>query len=152
MKPSIRAVGELTAVHGLLAWTYVALLAAFRPGSLALPVSELLPMRRDTFGAVSFLLSAVAAFAIQCGDCPTVRGRAPADAALRTIFVYPLLVWAYLDLNSITHPETIHHRLTHFSGWPTEGMTASCSFVLSASALFVLRWRAHRRSETICDG
>jgi hypothetical protein len=53
--------------------------------------------------------------------------------------VYGLLVWAYLAVNSLTHPETMALPLTHFLPWPLEGETAVACFVLSAAAFFILR-------------
>jgi hypothetical protein len=66
-------------------------------------------------------------------------GRRLARAALRTAVVYGLLVWVYLAVNSLTHPETLVMPLTHLLPWPLEGDTALASFVLSACAFAALR-------------
>ncbi|TDT98542.1 hypothetical protein EDD99_6769 [Streptomyces sp. 846.5] len=141
-----RSALEVALVHGLLGWLYVAAVAVFRLQDLALPIASPLPVRRDTFGACCFAVSALASFALQLGTgtlwVRRERRRGPVDAALRTIVVYTLLAWAYLGANSITHPETIARQLTHFTDFPTEGTTAVWCFAASAAALFALRTRA----------
>lgn len=67
-------------------------------------------------------------------------------ALLRTVRGYGLLVWAYLALNAVTHPETLRMQLTHFAPWPAEGDTAVLCFAASAVAFFVLRLRRSGRS------
>lgn len=50
-------------VFGFAGWAYIALNAVFHPDTLALPLTHLLPFpREDTFGVVSFLISATAFF------------------------------------------------------------------------------------------
>ncbi|WP_059010416.1 hypothetical protein [Streptomyces specialis] len=147
----LRPALEVTAVHGLLGWLYVAAVAAVRPDDLTVPITSLLPLRRDTFGTCCFAASAAAAFALQAGarsplpwapDRPRRAPRpGPVDAALRTVLAYGLVVWAYLAVNSLTHPETIALRLTHFAPFPTEGATAVACFAASAAALVALRVR-----------
>jgi hypothetical protein len=67
-------------------------------------------------------------------------------AMLRTVFSYGLLMWVYVAVNSLTHPETMSQPLTHFLAWPLEGDTGSVCFALSAVAFLVLRMRgAHDR-------
>lgn len=153
MRAGVRALAEVALVHGLLGWLYVAAWAAARPGDLSAPVTSLLPLRRDTFGALAFAASAVAAFALQTGHGRLWPGRpvrsGTVDAALRTVVGYALLVWAYLCVNSFTHPETIGRRLTHFAPLPTEGATAVACYLGSAVALFTLRVRAGRRAEKV---
>ncbi|MFF7634660.1 hypothetical protein ACFZB9_16100 [Kitasatospora sp. NPDC008050] len=63
-------------------------------------------------------------------------------AVLRTLVGYPLLLWAYLCVNSLTHPQTIDRQLTHFAAVPTEGTAAVGCFALSAVALLALRLHA----------
>lgn len=65
-------------------------------------------------------------------------------ALLRTVAVYGLIVWAYLAVNSLTHPETMSMPLTHLLSWPTEGLTATLAFAASALAFLLLRVRTHR--------
>jgi hypothetical protein len=160
MRAGVRALAEVALVHGLLGWLYVAAWAAARPGDLSAPVTSLLTLRRDTFGALAFAASAAAAFALQTGRgrpgqslvprCPVRSGTV--DAALRTVVGYALLVWAYLCVNSLTHPETIGRRLTHFAPLPTEGATAVACYLSSALALFALRVRAARRAGRVGSG
>ena len=137
---------ETVMVYGLFGWLYVAVYAAARPLDLSSSIAAFVPLRRDTFGALSFLLSAAAAFALQLGSTPlwtrTPRRRGPLDAALRTVCGYALLVWAYLCVNSLTHPYTIAMRLVHFSATPAEGTMADLCFAASAACLFALRLRA----------
>lgn len=141
-----RSALEVAPVHGLLGWLYVAAVAVFRLQDLALSIASPLPLRRDTFGACCFLVSVLASFALQLGTgtlwVRRERRRGPVDAALRTIVVYTLLVWAYLCANSIAHPVTTARQLTHFTDFPTEGTTAVWCFAASAVALLALRTRA----------
>ncbi|WP_145909854.1 hypothetical protein [Kitasatospora viridis] len=143
---------DVALVHGLLGWLYVAAWAATRPGTLSGELSSWLPLRRDTFGALCFALSAAAHLVRGLRPAgPPWRDRTrpgpgqPGDrvaAVLRTLVGYPLLVWAYLCVNSLTHPQTIDRQLTHFAPVPTEGTTAVACFALSAAALLALRLRA----------
>ena len=150
MRPLIRPLLEVAAFQGLLGWLYVAACAAARPADMSQAIAAVLPMRRDTFGACCFVLSALAAFALQVrGEVhrprrPLTRG--PAAAALRTVTVYALLVWAYLSVNSLTHPQTIGRQLTHFSPTPSEGTTAVACFAVSAGTLLALRALGVRRT------
>jgi hypothetical protein len=152
MRPAVRALLEAAFVHGLLGWLYAAAVAAFRPDSLSQHIASVLPVRRDTFGACCFVVSAAAAFALQArGEWALFGGRrtprpGAVDAALRTLTGYALLVWGYLCVNSLTHPETLERRLTHFLPVPTEGTTADVAFTLSGAALFALRLRGGRRA------
>ncbi len=149
MKQLARPLTEVAFVHGLLGWLYVAACAATRPEELDVAVATLFPVRRDTFGAGCFAVSALAAFALQvrsaAGPAPwrpaRPARRGPVDAALRTVVGYALLTWAYLCVNSLTHPETVGRQFTHFVPVPTEGTTAAVCFVASAAALLALRVR-----------
>lgn len=147
MKSRLRPVAETVTVYGLLGWLYVAACAAARPHDLHLPVSAIVPLRRDTFGALCFGLSAACAFALQLGRAPfrtpTARRRTPLDAALRTTAVYALLGWAYVCVNSLTHPYTISRQLVHFSASPAEGTAADLGFTASAACFLALRLRGH---------
>lgn len=74
-------------------------------------------------------------------------GGGVANALVRTVAGYCLLVWLYLCVNSITHPYTISTRLTHFAAVPTEGATAVACFLLSLAAFLTVRLRVHRAPE-----
>ncbi|MFJ3640255.1 hypothetical protein ACIPRD_10935 [Streptomyces sp. NPDC090108] len=141
-------------VYGLLGWLYVAVVAAFRPDVLAGPVSALVPVRRDTWGAVCFAVSAGAALVLQATTgawCPRAAPRrGPLIALARVCCGYGLLVWAYLCLNSLTHPDTLSRPLTHFAAVPREGQTAFWAFVVSAAAM--LAARATARTEDTGGG
>jgi hypothetical protein len=132
-------------LYGLLGWLYVAACAAARPQDLAVQIAAIVPLRRDTFGALCFVLSAVSAFVLQLGS-GRVWSRGPRlrralDAALRTVAGYALLAWIYLCVNSLTHPYTISRQLVHFTSSPAEGTAADVGFVLSALCFLALRLR-----------
>ncbi|MEZ0092693.1 hypothetical protein [Streptacidiphilus sp. EB129] len=154
-RPSVRPLLEVALLHGLLGWLYVAAVAATRPDAMAVPIASVLPMRRDTFGACCFAVSGLAAFALQAGEQAFRRRpvrRGAVDAALRTVVGYALLVWAYLCVNSLTHPGTTARQLTHFATVPTEGTAAVGCFAASAVALYLLRSRGARRAAAGTDG
>ena len=44
---------------------------------------------------------------------------------------YALLGWAYIAVNSVTHPATLHLGLTHFAPWPHERTFGIACFALS---------------------
>ena len=147
MRPVDRSFLEVAALFGLLGWLYAAACAAFRPGLLSKPIAAVpLNMHRDTFGAFSFAVSLVATFVLQVHSGSVYRRLAARpgvlDAALRTVVVFGLLAWVYVAVNSLTHPATVGHRLTHFAPWPTEGTVAVVCFAASAASLFALRLRA----------
>ncbi len=54
MNPRMRAAAEVALVHGLLGWIYIAAYAAAFPQELSRHVADLVPLRRDTFGALAF--------------------------------------------------------------------------------------------------
>lgn len=145
MRRLLRPAAETAAVYGLLGWIYVAAYAATRPAALSQPISAVLPLRRDTFGCACFAVSAIAALCLQIGTGRVLarrpRGTSATDAALRTATGYALLVWVYLCVNSLTHPDTIGIRLTHFAAEPTEGETAVACYAASAAAFGALRLR-----------
>jgi hypothetical protein len=145
MKRLVRPSAETAMVFGLLGWLYVAACAAVRPLEMSMPITALVPMRRDTFGCLCFAVSAVFAGWLQVGTgrlfAPSRRGTSAVDALLRTAAGYALLVWIYLCVNSLTHPYTLGMRLTHFSAVPTEGATAVACFLLSFAAFLALRLR-----------
>jgi hypothetical protein len=161
MRLVTRSLLEVAAVHGLLAWLYVAACAATRPDSMSRAITTVVPMRRDTFGVWSFAVSSLAAFALQVrGEIPILMSprqrriprTGPVDSALRTLVVYALLVWAYLCVNSLTHPQTIARQLTHFAAVPSEGTTAVVCFAASAAALLALRVRGVSAREPVTGG
>jgi hypothetical protein len=142
----LRPVTETAMAYGLFGWIYVAAYAATRPQDLSQAISVVLPLRRDTFGCLCFAVSAIAAVGLQIGTgrllTPRPRGTSAIDAVLRTVTGYALLVWIYLCVNSLTHPDTIGIRLTHFAAEPTEGETAVACYAASAVAFTALRLRA----------
>jgi hypothetical protein len=144
-----RATAETAMVVGLLGWVYVAVLAAARTTVLSQHIAAVLPVRRDTFGAVCLLCSALSAFALRARTgaywIRLKSGGGVLDAALRTTAIYALLVWTYLSVNSVTHPRTIGMRLVHFWSSPSEGTTAVICFAAAAVALFLIRLRGGDR-------
>ncbi|MFI9802989.1 hypothetical protein ACIHEJ_01185 [Streptomyces sp. NPDC052301] len=146
MRQAFRATLETVLVHGLLGWLYVAAVAAARPSALSVPISSLLPVRRDTFGTACFALSALAATLLHTATGRWWQRTAPRPGAgpalLRTGTVHGLLVWAYLCVNSLTHPETLARPLTHFADAPREGQTASWAFAVTALTLLLARAQA----------
>jgi uncharacterized membrane protein (DUF485 family) len=150
MRPVVRSFLEVAAVFGLLGWLYAAACAAFRPTLLSTPIAAAPPhMRRDTFGAGSFVVSLVATFALQVRSGSVFRRLAARpgvlDAALRTVVIFGLLTWAYVAVNSLTHPATIGRQFAHFTPTPTEGTVAVVCFAASAVSLFTLRLRGRPR-------
>ena len=148
MRTMLRPAAETVMVAGLLGWIYVALVAVLRPDVLSTHISVVLPMRRDTFGAVSMALSFACAFALRArtGTFWARRtGRADAaEAGLAAVGGYAFLVWVYLCFNNLSHPWTTGYRFTHFFEHPSEGTTAVLCFVLLSGCLFGLRVRKAR--------
>jgi hypothetical protein len=148
MRTMCRPAAETLMVAGLLGWAYVALVAVLRPGVLGTPISAVLPMRRDTFGALSMALSFGCACAVRArtGRFWARRAGRPdlAEAVLAAVGGYAFLVWVYLCLNNLIHPRTTGYRLTHFWEHPSEGTTAVLCFVLLSACLFGLRLRKAR--------
>lgn len=144
MNRAPRAAAEVVLIYGLLGWIYVAAYAAAYPRALSVPIAAVVPLRRDTFGALAFAASALAATLLQARTGRlwahlAAPSRGVTRAVLNTAAGYGLLVWAYLCVNSMTHPWTMPMRLTHFAPWPSEGATAVASFAVSAIALFLVR-------------
>jgi hypothetical protein len=144
MNPRLRAAAEVVMVYGLLGWVYVAAYAAAFPDELNHAIAAVLPVRRDTFGVLAFAGSASAATLLR-GATGRIWVRRPKPepgwrpAVLNTVAVYGLLAWAYLCVNSLTHPWTVSQRLTHFTSSPSEGTAAVAGFTASAAALFLAR-------------
>ena len=59
-------------------------------------------------------------------------------ASLRAGRLYGFTGWAYIAGNSISHPETLSLRLTHFAPWPHEGDFGLICFVASAACHLAL--------------
>jgi hypothetical protein len=143
-----RPAAETLMVAGLLGWVYVALVAVLRPDALSSPITAVLPMRRDTFGALGLTLSFGCAYAlrVRTGTFWARRAGRPdaAEAGLAAVGGYAFLVWVYLCLNNLSHPRTPRSRLTHFLEHPSEGTTAVLCFLLLSACLFGLRVRKAR--------
>ena len=58
-------------------------------------------------------------------------------AASLTLFVFGLLGWLYIVLNSAIHPWTLEMQLTHFLPFPREDTAGEISFVVSLVSFFV---------------
>ncbi|GAA2041199.1 hypothetical protein GCM10009839_49460 [Catenulispora yoronensis] len=143
-----RPAAETLMVAGLLGWGYVALVAVLRPDVLSTPISTVLPIRRDTFGALGLAVSFACACALRArtGTFWVRRAGRPdvVEAGLAGVGGYAFLVWVYLCLNNLSHPMTTGYRLTHFLEYPSEGTTAVLCFVLLSVCLFGLRVRKAR--------
>lgn len=62
----LTAILQTLCVYLFAGWVYVAIIAVFRPGSLAVPLwNDLSWLRRDTFGAVAFAGSFVCYVVLQ---------------------------------------------------------------------------------------
>lgn len=157
------------ALYGLMGWVYVAFVAVLDPRLLSHPLNESLAIRKDTFGALCFLASAIAYFVAQilCHHGQDQRAAAlPAQAGvadsasvflgalrlaphlypgstlvalLRTGFFYATLGWAYIAMNSVSHPWTLSLPLTHLASWPREGAFGVACFVLSLVCYLTLQ-------------
>jgi len=54
-----------------------------------------------------------------------------------TLFIFGLLGWLYVVLNSAVHPETLDMGLTHFLPYPREDTAGVISFFVSLVSFFV---------------
>lgn len=148
MRTMSRPAAETLMVAGLLAWVYVASVAVLRPDTLSTHIAAVLPVRRDTFGAVSLAVSFACAYALRArtGTFWARRTGRPdaAEAGMAAVGGYAFLVWVYLCLNNLSHPRTTGYRFTHFWEHPSEGTTAVLCFVLLSACLFGLRVRKAR--------
>jgi hypothetical protein len=148
MRTLCRPAAETLMVAGLLGWAYSALVAVLRPDALSQPITAVLPMRRDSFGALAMALSLACAFALRArtGTFWARRSGRPdlIEAGLAAVGGYAFLVWVYLCLNNLSHPWTTGYRLTHFWEHPSEGTTAVLCFLLLSGCLFGLRARKAR--------
>ena len=157
------------ALNGLKGWVYVAFVAVLDPRLLSYPLNESLAIRKDTFGALCFMTSAIAYFVAQilCHHDQDQRDAAlPAQARvpdsasvflgalrlaphlyrgstlvalLRTGFFYATLGWAYIAMNSVSHPWTLSLPLTHLASWPREGAFGAACFVASLLCYLTLQ-------------
>lgn len=59
------------------------------------------------------------------------------EALAFTLFVFGLLGWLYIVLNSAVHPETLSMPLTHFLPFPREDTAGIVSFFVSLVSFFV---------------
>ncbi|ACU75250.1 hypothetical protein Caci_6396 [Catenulispora acidiphila DSM 44928] len=148
MRTMFRPAAETLMVAGLLGWAYVAAVAVLRPDALSIHIATVLPMRRDTFGAVSLALSFACAYALRArtGTFWVRRAGRPdaAEAGLAAVGGYAFLVWVYLCFNNLSHPRTTRYRFTHFWEHPSEGTTAVLCFLVLSACLFGLRVRKAR--------
>jgi len=68
----------------------------------------------------------------------------------QTLFVFGLLVWAYVVAIQITHPEWLHMPLTHYDIPPfnvTVDDAGIVAFALSAVGFLLWRSEVRRRSD-----
>ena len=71
---------DVVAALSLAGWAYVAVHAALRPDALSHAILPGIPLRRDTFGAVSFLLSALSFFVLDALRPEASAARRSTDA------------------------------------------------------------------------
>ena len=62
-----------------------------------------------------------------------------------TLFVFGLLGWFYIVLNSEFHPQTLPMQLTHFLPFPREDTFGEVSFLVSFVLFFV--WNLIRKEK-----
>ncbi len=62
-----------------------------------------------------------------------------------TLFVFGLLGWLYIVLNSAIHPWTLSMPLTHFVDWPREDTFGSLSFAVSMISFFIWNILRHEK-------
>lgn len=54
-----------------------------------------------------------------------------------TLFVFGLLGWIYIVMNSVAHPQTLSMPLTHLLPFPREDTAGIISFIVSLISFFV---------------
>jgi hypothetical protein len=54
-----------------------------------------------------------------------------------TLFVFGLLGWLYIAVNSWVHPQTLPLQLTHFASFPREDTFGEVSFAVSFISFFI---------------
>jgi len=54
-----------------------------------------------------------------------------------TLFVFGLLGWVYIVMNSAVHPQTLSMPLTHLLPFPREDTAGIISFIVSLISFFV---------------
>lgn len=145
--PVLLAFVYTAVVFGALGWVCVAIIAVFTPTGLPLPLIEGISLRRDTFGIISFGVSAVAHFFREVqwnhGGDGRISLHVVARGALTTVFMYAGATAIYLMANSITHPHTMSLPLTHLLDWPTEKTVLTCAVVAVLTSFFLLRMTAY---------
>jgi len=62
-----------------------------------------------------------------------------------TLFVFGLLGWVYIVLNSEFHPWTLPMQLTHFAPWPREDTFGELCFAVSFVSFFA--WNMLRKEK-----
>ena len=62
-----------------------------------------------------------------------------------TLFIFGLLGWLYIVLNSAVHPVTLPLPLTHFLPYPREDTFGAVSFLVSMISFFV--WNLVREKD-----
>jgi hypothetical protein len=62
-----------------------------------------------------------------------------------TLFVFGLLGWLYIVLNSEFHPQTLPLQLTHFLPYPREDTFGEICFLVSFCSFFV--WNMVRKEK-----
>ena len=58
-------------------------------------------------------------------------------SASLTLFIFGLLGWLYIVLNSAVHQETLQMPLTHFLPYPREDTAGIVSFFVSMFSFFI---------------
>jgi len=59
--------------------------------------------------------------------------------ALRTLSLYSFAGWAYIAMNAVFHPATLHLPLSHLLPWPHEDTFGATCFVVSGLSFFGLQ-------------
>lgn len=123
------------ALYAFFVWVYVAAVAVIHPNDLPTPI--VFGIRHDTLGAASLAVS-VAAFLTSLLSGPRLSRVGYVSVLLRTGALYATAGWIYIAANSISHPATLHLRLTHFAPWPTEAQFGIASVSVAAACHLLL--------------
>jgi len=140
-----------------LCWTSTCVVASFRVAYLAKPYwSAISDLRTDTCGAAAFILTTVClavseylrlrrryGVGAQLAVGAT-RGVLAALAVAKTAAVVSTGLFAYLSINTVTHPVTLGMPATHFSPWPTEGSLRVLALATAMLAVGGLRYLSVR--------
>ena len=131
----------------LICWVYVALVGVLAPYFLPAHFEDVLPVRTDIVGILSFGASSLllVVTGLLRPDFRLLRPRRRASLAIsRSVALHAWLGWAYVSANSISHRATLNLHLTHLASWPTEGQFGLSSFfaaVVSMCICFSLKPR-----------